>query len=195
MKCLVVLAHPLSRSFSHAVATTVVDTLKKNGHEHKLIDLYRSGFDPRLTDSERAEYYENFDRTALEKEITDLQWAESIILVFPTWWFGPPAILKGWFDRVWAPSIAFDHAEDLGSIKPRLKSLRKVVAFTTLGSPWWVDYFILRRPVRRVLKTAILGTCAPQASFKFMSFYRAERIGNEVAQTTMDRVRVAIEAL
>jgi len=195
MKCLVVLAHPLSRSFSHAVATTVVDTLKKNGHEHKLIDLYRSGFDPRLTDSERAEYYENFDRTALEKEITDLQWAESIILVFPTWWFGPPAILKGWFDRVWAPSIAFDHAEDLGSIKPRLNSLRKVVAFTTLGSPWWVDYFILRRPVRRVLKTAILGTCAPQASFKFMSFYRAERIGNEVAQTTMDRVRVAIEAL
>jgi len=177
------------------VATTVVDTLKKNGHEHKLIDLYRSGFDPRLTDSERAEYYENFDRTALEKEITDLQWAESIILVFPTWWFGPPAILKGWFDRVWAPSIAFDHAEDLGSIKPRLNSLRKVVAFTTLGSPWWVDYFILRRPVRRVLKTAILGTCAPQASFKFMSFYRAERIGNEVAQTTMDRVRVAIEAL
>ena len=195
MKCLVVLAHPLSRSFSHAVATTVVDTLKKNGHEHKLIDLYRSGFDPRLTDSERAEYYENFDRTALEKEITDLQWAESIILVFPTWWFGPPAILKGWFDRVWAPSIAFDHAEDLGTIKPRLNSLRKVVAFTTLGSPWWVDYFILRRPVRRVLKTAILGTCAPQASFKFMSFYRAERIGNEVAQTTMDRVRVAIEAL
>ena len=195
MKCLVVLAHPLSRSFSHAVATTVVDTLKKNGHELKLIDLYRSGFDPRLTDSERAEYYENFDRTALEKEITDLQWAESIILVFPTWWFGPPATLKGWFDRVWAPSIAFDHAEDLGSIKPRLNSLRKVVAFTTLGSPWWVDYFILRRPVRRVLKTAILGTCAPQASFKFMSFYRAERIGNEVAQTTMDRVRVAIEAL
>jgi NAD(P)H dehydrogenase (quinone) len=168
---------------------------RKNGHEHRLIDLYRSGFDPRLTASERAGYYGNFDKTALEKEIDDLQWAESIILVFPTWWFGPPAILKGWFDRVWAPSIAYDHATDLGSIKPRLSGLRKVVAFTTLGSPWWADYFILRRPVRRVLKTAILGACAPQASLKFISFYRAERIGDKVAESSMDRVRAAIDRL
>ena len=94
MKCLVVLAHPLPQSFCHAVAATVVDKLDSNGHEHRLIDLYRSGFDPRLTVSERAGYYGGYDKSALENEIADLQWAESIILVFPTWWFGPPAIRK-----------------------------------------------------------------------------------------------------
>jgi len=145
--------------------------------------------------SERAGYYGGYDKSALENEIADLQWAESIILVFPTWWFGPPAILKGWFDRVWAPGIAYEHASDLGPIKPRLSSLRKVLAFTTLGSPWWVDYFILRRPVRRVLKTAILAACAPRASFRLISFYRAERIEGSLAEKWMCRVRAAIDVL
>jgi hypothetical protein len=51
-----------------------------------------------------------------------------------------------------------------------------VLAVTSLGSPWWVDRFVLRRPVRRVLKTAILGTCAPACDFEMLSLYKAERL-------------------
>jgi NAD(P)H dehydrogenase (quinone) len=195
MRCLIVLAHPVTHSVSHAIAETTVDALEKNGHEYRLIDLYQSGFDPRLTISEREGYYQNFDKSMLAKEIDDLQWAEAIVLIFPTWWFGPPAILKGWFDRVWAPSIAYDHAGDLGTIKPRLRGLRKVVAFTTLGSPWWVDYFVLRRPVRHVLKNAVLRGCAPNASLKFISLYKAERIGERAAADLMVRIRKTISSL
>jgi putative NADPH-quinone reductase len=101
--------------------------------------------------------------------------AEAMVLVFPTWWFGFPAILKGWFDRVWAPGFAYDHAEEYGPIKPRLSNLRHMLAVTSLGAPWWVDRFILRQPVKRVLKTAIVGTCAPQCRMRMLSLYKSER--------------------
>ena len=100
--------------------------------------------------------------------------SETLVLVFPTWWFGMPAILKGWIDRVFAPGIAFDHASDFGPIKPRLTNLKKVVVITTLGSPAWIDWLIMRRPVRGILKTAVFGLCAPQAKFRMLSFYQAE---------------------
>jgi NAD(P)H dehydrogenase (quinone) len=101
------------------------------------------------------------------------------VLCFPTWWFGFPAILKGWFDRVWMPGAAFDHATDLGAIKPRLTQLKRVMVITSLGSPWWVDQLIMRQPVKRILKTAILGTCAPQAQFEMLSIYSSEKLSQE----------------
>ena len=102
--------------------------------------------------------------------------AEAIALVFPTWWFGFPAILKGWFDRVWGPGIAYDHAGDFGPIKPRLNRLRYLAAVTRLGSPWWVDRLLLRQPVKRVLKSALLGACAPTCRFKMLSLYKCEQL-------------------
>jgi putative NADPH-quinone reductase len=140
-------------------------------------DLYAAGFAPALTAAERASYYgPALDTAATQAHIENLQSAEALVLVFPTWWFGFPAMLKGWFDRVWAPGVAYDHASDLGPIRPRLDKLRHAVAITSLGSPWWVDRFILRQPVKRVLKTALLGTCAPQCRFGMLSLYQAESL-------------------
>jgi NAD(P)H dehydrogenase (quinone) len=115
------------------------------------------------------------DLAAISGHAADLASAKTLVLVFPTWWFAMPAMLKGWIDRVFAPQIAFDHADDFGPIKPRLTGLDTVLVVTTLGSPWWVDWFVMRRPVRRVLKTAVFGLCATQAAFKMMSFYSAEK--------------------
>jgi putative NADPH-quinone reductase len=171
------------------------NTLIEARHECRRVDLYESPFSPLLTPRERASYYIGFDASEVTKEIEDLLWAEAIVLVFPTWWFGPPAILKGWFDRVWAPGVAYDHAADLGAIQPRLRQLRKVVAITTLGSPWWVDWLMLRRPVRRILKTAILRTCAPQASLIFLSFYRCERLSSEAFDAALVRVKTTLRAI
>lgn len=92
--------------------------------------------------------------------------------------FSFPAILKGWFDRVWAPGIAYDHATDLGPIKPRLHKLQKVLVVTSLGAPRWVDWLVMRQPVKRVLKTAILGTCAPNCRFELLSIYNSERLSD-----------------
>ncbi|MBK7016749.1 MAG: NAD(P)H-dependent oxidoreductase [Sulfuritalea sp.] len=176
MKCLVVVAHPLRDSLCHALADRAIGALRAAGHEVVVEDLC-AGFDPRLGAAERASYYApQYDAAAVRGEVDRLLAAQGLVLCFPTWWFGFPAVLKGWFDRVWAPGVAYDHASDLGAIRPRLGGLRRTLAVTTLGSPWWVDRLLLRRPVRRVLKTALLGTCAPACRFEMLSLYGAEKL-------------------
>jgi putative NADPH-quinone reductase len=159
------------------LAQAAVSTLRDNGHEVTVEDLYASQFSPALTVRERESYYAKlFDSDVDVAQVARMQYAEALVLVFPTWWFSFPAILKGWFDRVWAPGLAYDHALNLGAIRPRLGKLQKTLAITSLGSPWWVDHLVLRQPVKRVLKTALLGTCAPQCRFAMLSLYQAESL-------------------
>ena len=193
MKCLVVIAHPVTDSLCHTLARTAIDALTELGHEVQMEDLYSSEFSPLLTVTERQSYYgSQFDSSAVQAQINRLLSAEALVLVFPTWWFGFPAILKGWFDRVWAPGIAYDHATDFGPITPRLHSLRRALAVTSLGSPWWVDRFLLRQPVRRVLKTALLGTCAPACRFEMLSLYQAEELAATKVRLFCSRIRTAL---
>lgn len=189
MKCLVVIAHPLADSLCHTLARSAIESLSAAGHEVVVEDLYRSAFDAALGAAERQSYYgARFDGSAVQEQIDRLLAAEALVLVFPTWWFGFPAILKGWFDRVWAPGVAYDHADDLGPIRPRLHHLRRAFAVTSLGSPWWVDRLLLRQPVRRVLKTALLGTCAPTCRFEMLSLYKAEQLSPAQVRSFCSRI-------
>ena len=177
MKVLIVVAHPLAESLCSALAQSVIEVLKARGHDLRVENLYEDDFHPALTRGERRTYYSAlYDSSAIQASTDNLLWAEGLILVFPTWWFGPPAILKGWFDRVWGPGIAFDHAKDLGLIKPRLHQLRRALAITSLGSPWWVDYFVMRQPVKRVIKTGIVGACAPRCRLEMLTLYGTESL-------------------
>lgn len=183
MKCLVVIAHPLEDSLCRALARHAVDTLAAAGHEVTVEDLYANGFEPAMTVTERRGYgAAKADTSMVAGEVARLEAAEALVLVFPTWWFGMPAILKGWFDRAWLPGVAFDHATATTPMKPRLTRLRKALAITSLGSPWWVDLFVMRRPVRRVLKGGTLRGCAPQCDFRMLSLHGAETVtGKQVA--------------
>jgi len=87
-----------------------------------------------LSPEERAGYYADPAPT-LAEEKQELAEAQVLVLVFPTWWFGFPAILKGWFDRVWSPGTAFDHSPGFGPMLPRLDGLQAVLAITTMGAP------------------------------------------------------------
>jgi NAD(P)H dehydrogenase (quinone) len=193
VKCLVVIAHPDKGSLCHALAVHAVDTLRAAGHEVIIEDLYYQQFAPALSLIERQSYYaQAFDTGQLTEEIARLTAAEGLVLVFPTWWFGLPAMLKGWFDRVWAPGTAYDHAVDLGPIRPRLNKLRVAVAITTLGSPWWVDRFLMWQPIKRQLKVAVLGTCAPACKFQIMSLYQSEKISTSVFEKFCDRIETVL---
>ncbi len=175
MKCLVVVAHPLPDSLNRSLARFAIERLEAAGHEVTVEDLYGAGFDAALTEAERRSYYADaFDSSAVAGEAARLTEAEALVLVFPTWWYGFPAILKGWFDRIWSPGIAFDHSSNFGPIKPRLK-LTHVLAITTLGSPWWIDTLVLWQPVRRILRIAILGACARGVRFNMLSLHSAEK--------------------
>lgn len=177
MKCLVVTAHPSTNSLCNLLTGKVVNRLQSLNHDVWVEDLYAREFEPSLSRTERESYYDgSYDVSCVAEEVARLREAEALVLLFPTWWFGFPAILKGWFDRVWGPGIAYDHADDFGPIKPRLDNLRKVVAVTTLGAPRWVDHMLLRQPVKKILKTAILGTCARNSRLRFISLYKAESL-------------------
>ncbi|WP_086932851.1 NAD(P)H-dependent oxidoreductase [Agarilytica rhodophyticola] len=176
MKCLVVLAHPLKNSLCKHLANKTISHLESKGYIVTVKDLYEESFNPALSENERDSYYQEFDSSQLEDDIMQLKTAESIVLLFPTWWFGFPAILKGWFDRVWAPGHAYEHATDFGPIRQSLNNLKEMKVVTTLGSPWWVDFFILRQPVRKVLKIALLGACAKNCKFTMLSLYKSENL-------------------
>ncbi len=180
MKCLVVTTHPLSNSLCKLLTDSVVNKLTEMGHEVTTVDLYAEGFDPALTVAERESYYSgSYDTSKIAQQVEQLQNAEALVLLFPTWWFSFPAMLKGWFDRVWGPGIAYDHASDLGPIKPCLDKLRKVMVVTTLGAPWWVDRLIMWQPVKRVVKIALLGACAKKSTLTYLSLYNSEKLSRK----------------
>jgi NAD(P)H dehydrogenase (quinone) len=195
LRCLIVLAHPLGESLNAHLAKLAAAEARAAGWDVTLRDLYAEDFDPRLTQAERASYYTGFDGDAVAAERAELEATEVLILIFPTWWFGFPAILKGWFDRVWAPGLAYDHAPDFGPMQPRLDRLREVLAITTMGAPAWVDWLILRRPLRRILRRAIIRPCAPQARVRWCALYRAEAAEPQRIARFEARLNTEIKAL
>ncbi|MFZ1681013.1 MAG: NAD(P)H-dependent oxidoreductase [Rhizobiaceae bacterium] len=174
-KALVVLAHPNQRSLTAHFAERAAAALRDAGHDVDWLDLAAAGFEPRLSADERAAYYRQPpDPPAAFDEARRLAQAEILVLAFPVWWSLPPALLVGFFDRVFAPGVAFDHGRDFGPLVPRLGRLRQVVAIAAFGSPWFFDRIIMRRPLRRILRTGLIKACAPRARFDWLAFASAE---------------------
>lgn len=190
-RCLLVSCHPLANSLCNHLVRRVKDGLADTRVRVEHLDLYEKGFSAPLSAAERQGYHAGaFDSAGVAEEIASLQRAEILILVFPTWWFGMPALLKGWFDRVWGPGIAFDPpAKPGGRITPRLDGLKQCLVITTLGSPWWVDRLVLRRPLNRILKWAIIKACASNAQFRMLSLHSSLALD----QKRLDRFLVRID--
>jgi len=85
-----------------------------------------------------------------------------------------PAILKGWFDRVWLPGIAFILPEGRGAILPALHNIKKFAVVTTYGSPWWLVKLVLRDPVRAVLLGGLRRLCAKDCRSLFLALYNID---------------------
>lgn len=173
MKCLVVIAHPRQESLCHSLAAKAIEKLRAAGHEVLVQDIYGN---------------ESTGTAASGKLTSNLLAAEGIVLCFPTWWYGFPAVLKDWFDRVWGPGVAFDPADQHKPVKPRLRNLREVLAVTTLGSTWWVDSLVMRQPVKRILKNAILRTCAPTSRFAMLSLYKCQGLNEFQVERFASRI-------
>jgi putative NADPH-quinone reductase len=171
MRVLVIYAHPLADSFAAALHRAVVRTLRRSGHEVDDCDLYAEGFDPVLTASERRAYNsDNPDLSGVADHVARLRAAEALVLCFPTWWYGTPAILKGYFDRVWAKDVAFALPEGGGMIRPALTNIKRIWVVTTYGSPWWLIKLVLREPVRTVLFGG-LGRLCGRGERRWLAFY------------------------
>jgi len=169
MRVLVIYAHPLADSFSAALHRAAVDTLRMAGHAVDDCDLYAEGFSPVLTAAERSAYHEigaNLDGVA--RHVERLRAAEALVICAPTWWYGMPAMLKGYFDRVWLPGVAFDLLPQGGAIRPLLTNIRKLTVVTTTGSPWWFMQFAMGNPGKLVLTRGLRRLLAKDARLTYL---------------------------
>ncbi|MDD1724501.1 MAG: NAD(P)H-dependent oxidoreductase [Methanospirillum sp.] len=159
MKILLILAHPDTGSFNHAIARTVLDSLKKSGHAVYYHDLYLEGFDPVLP---RAEIPRDIilDST-ISRHCEEVSIADGIIVVHPNWWGQPPAILKGWIDRVIRPGVAYRFVEgDNGEGVPiGLLKARSAIVFNTANTPAEREETVFGDPLERIWKDCIFGLC------------------------------------
>jgi putative NADPH-quinone reductase len=190
MHILLVLAHPLTESFAAAIARTARDALEEGGHTVDALDLYREGFDPRLTASERAGYFDiPYDVSSVAKLVARLKAADGLIFVFPQWWFDFPAILKGFFDRVFAPGVAFAHDTASGRILPQLENIKVLWVLTTTGSPWWIVRLYMGNPVRRLFRRGIAKLCSKRLNFRILSLHNLDRATDADRRKYLARVR------
>ena len=159
MRVLTILAHPRPGSFNHAIANAAVAALKAGGHEVVFHDLYAEGFDPLLS-SEEIPKGAQIDE-ALARHCRDLAEAEGIIVVHPNWWGMPPAILKGWVDRVVRPGLAYEFLEgDSGQGVPRgLLRARKDLVFNTTNTGAKREQEAFGDPLQTLWKNCIFGLC------------------------------------
>ncbi|MGO6815576.1 flavodoxin family protein [Rhizobium leguminosarum] len=196
MRILLVLAHPLEDSFAASVARTAREALEASGHVVDLLDLYREDFDPRLSEAERRGYFDvPYDTSAVADTVARLKAADGLILVFPQWWFNFPAILKGFFDRIFAPGVAFSHDAAGGRIVPQLTHIRLLYALTTTGSPWWLVRLYMGDPVHRLLKRGIAAFCSKGLNFKMLSLHDMDRATDAKRRAHLDRVHKLLSTI
>src|SRR5712691_3265122 len=175
MRVLVLYAHPLADSFAAALHQAVVAALRRGGHEVDDCDLYGLGFMPVLSAAERRDYNTPTpDLSGVAGHVARLKTAEALVLCFPTWWYGMPAILKGYFDRVWAQGVAFQLPEGGGAILPGLSNIRKFWVVTTYGAPWWLIRLVLRDLVRAVILGGLARLCGKGVETRFLALYNID---------------------
>lgn len=190
-RILVVFAHPLSDSLSAALKDAVTGGLGDAGHEVDLIDLYADDFDARLSSAERTAFMKpGYAPPADTTGYCDrLKAADGVVFVFPQWWFGMPAILKGFVDRVFVPGVAFNPDPDGGSLIPLLQNMQTFDVVTTTGSPRWITELYMRNPVRRQIKQGIAGVCSRTARFRMLSMYNLDKASRGDCEKFIARVR------
>ena len=159
MKISVILGHPKKGSFNHAIAETVVQALKSGGHEVDFHDLYQEAFDPVLPDVELPKTA--VVPTLIMRHCDEIAAADGIVIVHPNWWGQPPAIVKGWIDRVIRPGVAYEFKEgDSGEgIPVGLLRAKSALIFNTSNTEAQREQEVFGDPLERIWKDCIFGLC------------------------------------
>lgn len=135
MQVLYLYCHPVDDSFHAALRERALAGLGRAGHAVDLLDLYAEGFDPVLSAEGRRTYHDTaVNQRGVERYVPRLLGAEGLVLQFPVWSFGPPAMLKGFVDRMFMPGVGFD-ISDPANVR-RLLRYRRLAGITTYGRPW-----------------------------------------------------------
>jgi NAD(P)H dehydrogenase (quinone) len=196
MRVLVIYCHPVAESFAAAAHKAVLQTLIEGGHEVTDVDLYAEDFDPVLSRQERLDYLNTDRNERLVKRYDEqLAVADAIVLVYPAWWYGMPAMLKGYFDRVWLPGVAFDVTPDGRVVTERLQRIRRIIVVTTYGGPWWMVRLVIGDPARKVISRAVRALCARGCRADWYVQYNMDRARAHQLTRFLERVRAGLARL
>lgn len=193
MKVMVVLGHPNTESFNHAIAETAVKRLKANGHEVMFHDLYAEGFDPVLT---QAEYGETeVSDPVVKAQCAEVVEADAFVIVHPNWWGQPPAMVKGWADRVLRYGVAYVFKEqDGGEVGVGLLGLRKALVLNTCMTTEEADHAQYGDPLGNLWKNCVFGFCGI-TDFHRRYFRMVQAVSQEARQGMLEEVAVAVDEL
>ncbi|MGO8798241.1 MAG: NAD(P)H-dependent oxidoreductase [Roseiarcus sp.] len=193
MRVLVLYAHPVETSFVAALREAVVGALRARGHEVDDCDLNVEGFDPVMSRQERIDYHNKaVNRGPVAPYVARLLAAEALVLVFPVWNYGFPAILKGFIDKVFLPGVSFELSAD-GGYTPTLRNIGKLAAVCTYGGDRWRT-ILMGDPPRRVVKRSLRNLVRPGATCDYLAHYDMNRTRPERRARFLGEVRRAFEA-
>ena len=159
MRVSIILAHPDPQSFNHAIAACALAELQRQKHQVILHDLYAEKFDPMLPAGEIPKGA--FVPPEVDVHCQEIAQADGIIIVHPNWWGQPPAILKGWIDRVIRPGVAYQFLEgDQGDGVPvGLLKARAALVFNTSNTPLEREIRVFGDPLETLWKNCIFRLC------------------------------------
>lgn len=191
MRSLVVYCHPDPESFVAAIKERVVETLRDRGDEVRVTDLYAEGFDPLFSADERARHLDVGGHPDVTHHVVDLEWCEQLVLVYPTWWSGQPAMLKGWIDRVWVRGTAWELPPGSKRLHGRLRNVRRLVAVTTHGSSKTINS-LQGEPGKRVVTRTLRSICHPWARARWIARYGIDTTTPAERAAFLDKVTHAL---
>jgi putative NADPH-quinone reductase len=196
MKVLLVLAHPCADSFNHACAAAAVRGLTRAGHTVDTVDLYATGFRAAMSREERVAY--ESEHPILDPMVDDLAArllaADALVFVFPTWWSGLPAVLKGWLERVMVPGVGFTLHPETNKVRPGLTHVRRIVGISTYGSPW--HYVKLTNDNgRRILTRALRMSCGWRTRTSWLALYALDTADADQRQRHLEHIESRLAVL
>jgi putative NADPH-quinone reductase len=195
MRALVVHAHPVAASFNRVLNELVCATLEARGHEVRNLDLYAENFMPVMSEAERLGYHDEGGNIApVRAHLEQLAWCSGLVFVYPTWWYGQPAILKGWLDRVFVPHVTFAMPVGNQPVRPLLQHIGCIGGVSTYGAPWlWTRW--VGDPGRRILMRGVRALVHPRAKTFWAAHYQMDSSTPESRSAFMRQVVRKLEAL
>jgi putative NADPH-quinone reductase len=192
MRVHVVHAHPVETSFNRALFTATIEGLEQAGHTVDPLDLYAERFEAVLSREERLGYHDvpgNLTPT-VAPYVERLRAADALVFVHPVWNYGYPAILKGYFDRIYLPGVSFELVggsdSESGKLVPALKNIKKVAFVTSYGGNRWRT-FVMGDPPRRIAMR--WGWVTFGARPKYLALYDMNNQSPERLGAFVDKVR------
>jgi len=191
MRVLVLHSHPVEESYGKALYKQTLESLQKAGHEVDACDLYAENFNPVLSRHDRLTYHDYPGNTELVKPYVErLKQAEGLVLVTPVWNFGFPAILKGYFDRVWLPGVSFELVD--GKVESRLRHIRKLAAVLTYGATPF-RAFVAGNPPKKIVKRVLRAQINPLRPVTFLAHYDMNNCTPDTRARFLEKVKTAME--